>query len=81
MLREDWQHTGNFYEGGYVFFILRQNVGGSDSCFAKHQKGLSDTLELTRGDLLFTQPLDYEGIPFKCHRCHKHGHRAAECSL
>jgi hypothetical protein len=27
------------------------------------RKGLLDTLELTRGGLLFRKPLDYEGIP------------------
>jgi hypothetical protein len=45
------------------------------------RKGLSDTLELTRDGLLFRKPLDYEGIPFKCHRCHKHGHRVVDFSL
>jgi hypothetical protein len=25
----------------------------------------------------FVQTLDYEGIPFKCHRCHIYGHGVA----
>jgi len=28
-----------------------------------------------------TQTLDYEGIPFKCHRCHAYGHVVANCSM
>jgi len=27
------------------------------------------------------QKLDYEGIPFKCHRCHTYGHVVAECTM
>ena len=36
------------------------------------RKGLSDTLALTHDGLVFRQPLNYEGIPFKCRRCHEH---------
>jgi hypothetical protein len=36
------------------------------------RKVLSYTLVLTRDGLVFRQPLNYEGIPFKCRRCHEH---------
>lgn len=26
------------------------------------------------------QPLDYEGISFRCHQCHEWGHLVAECN-
>jgi hypothetical protein len=29
----------------------------------------------------FVQTLDYEGIPFRCHRCHVYGHGVADCTL
>jgi hypothetical protein len=45
------------------------------------RKGLSNILELTRGGLLFRKTLDYKGIPFKCHRCHKHGQRVVDFTL
>jgi hypothetical protein len=45
------------------------------------RKGLSGEIELSWGNIVFMQKLDYEGIPFKCHRCHKHGHRVSECPL
>jgi hypothetical protein len=37
------------------------------------------TIESTVGT--FVQILDYEGIPFRCHRCHAYGHGIAECPL
>ena len=32
-------------------------------------------------DEVFFQAIDYEQIPFRCHRCHEHGHLFRECSL
>jgi hypothetical protein len=37
------------------------------------------TIEMTFGS--FIQPLDYEGIPFRCHRCHVYGHGIVDCKL
>jgi hypothetical protein len=37
------------------------------------------TIETASGS--FIQPLDYEGIPFRCHRCHIYGHGVADCKL
>jgi hypothetical protein len=37
------------------------------------------TIETTSGS--FIQPLDYEGIPFICHRCHAYGHGIADCKF
>jgi hypothetical protein len=44
-------------------------------------KGLSDTVELSWEGKNFSHSLDYEGIPFKFHRCHKHGHMATDCHV
>jgi hypothetical protein len=43
------------------------------------RKGLAEEIELSWGDKSIMKKLDYEGIPFKCRRCHKHGHNASEC--
>jgi hypothetical protein len=45
------------------------------------QKGLYQELliESTAGD--FVQTLDYEGIPFRCHRCHVYGHDVENCPI
>jgi hypothetical protein len=45
------------------------------------RKGLTEEIELSWGDRYFLQKLDYEGIPFKCCRCHKHGHNACDFTL
>jgi hypothetical protein len=45
------------------------------------KKGLSREIELTWGDRVFIQKLDYEGISFKFHRFHKNSHEANECNL
>jgi hypothetical protein len=44
-------------------------------------KGLAGEIELSWGDRSILQKLDYEGIPFKCRWCHKHGHNASEFHL
>jgi hypothetical protein len=45
------------------------------------RKGLYQELliESTTGD--FVQTLDYEGIPFRCHRCHVYGHGVENCPI
>jgi hypothetical protein len=37
------------------------------------------TIETTSGS--FLQPLNYEGIPFRYHRCHAYGNGVADCKL
>ena len=36
-------------------------------------------IEATSGS--FLQPLDYEGIPFRCHRFHSYRHGVVDCKL
>ena len=38
------------------------------------REGLVNTLKLKRGSLDFSQWLDYEVIPFRCHCCHSQVH-------
>eukprot|EP01018_Ginkgo_biloba_P039380 Gb_12932 [translate_table: standard] len=45
------------------------------------REGLAESLELKKGLHSLTQPLDYSSVPFRCNRCHKYGHLAAECPL
>jgi hypothetical protein len=45
------------------------------------RKGLQEDLELTCGDKTFLQKVDYEGISFYCHGCHKPGHNARESAF
>jgi hypothetical protein len=38
------------------------------------REGLEKESMLIKKEVLFHQGLDYEGIPFRCHQSHKHGH-------
>lgn len=44
-------------------------------------KGLAKTIPLQYKDYVFEQILDYEHLPFRCHRCHVYGHLAKDCPL
>ena len=41
--------------------------------------GLSSEISVKTKDGDFSQVLDYEGVPFRCHRCHAYGHLVASC--
>jgi hypothetical protein len=43
--------------------------------------GLLQELVIESSAGSFVQTLDYEGIPFRCHRCHVYGHGVADCTL
>ena len=32
--------------------------------------GLAEDIVIKKGEFVFTQPLDYVGLPFRCNRCH-----------
>lgn len=44
-------------------------------------EGLAENIKLRYKDLVFDQPLDYEHLPFRCHRCHEYGHLVRDCPL
>lgn len=44
-------------------------------------RGLVEKINLQYKDYVFEQILDYEYLPFRCHRCHEYGHLAKECPL
>lgn len=42
---------------------------------------IPDSVELEYHEEVWQQNLDYEHIPFRCHRCHEHGHLVKECPI
>jgi len=51
-------------------------------CVQMHlTKALVDSVSLFHDDFEWTQPLDYEHIPFRCRKCHEHGHLFRDCPL
>ena len=45
------------------------------------QHGLPVDMVIKLENSELCQPLDYSGLPFRCFRCHAHGHLANDCSL
>ena len=45
------------------------------------KEGLAEEMRLKYKELEFTQTLDYEHMPFRCHQCHKYGHLAKDFLL
>lgn len=51
-------------------------------CVLMHlTNALADTVKLYHDDYEWTQSLDYEHIPFRCRKCHEHGHLFRDCPL
>lgn len=44
-------------------------------------KDLADTVSLFHNDFEWIQSLNYEHIPFRCKKCHEHGHLFRDCPL
>ena len=45
------------------------------------RNGLAFDIAIKHGEYVFSQSLDYFGIPFKCNRCHDYGHLVSHCHL
>lgn len=43
--------------------------------------GLPEYINIQRRDATRRQMMDYEGVPFRCRRCHKVGHLFKDCPL
>ena len=44
-------------------------------------KALLEAIKLLWDDDEWIQNLDYEQVPFRCHRCHEYGHLFRECPM
>ena len=44
-------------------------------------KSLPDSINLSHEDFEWIQSLDYEHVPFRCRKCHEHGHLFRDCPL
>ena len=44
-------------------------------------KTLPESIILAHEDTELTQPLDYQHVPFRCHKFHEHGHLYQDCPM
>jgi hypothetical protein len=70
---------GTFLDTDMSFLETKKMLVAQILVFLNIKKGQVINLNW-RGNSL-VHKLDYEGIMFKCRRCHKHGHVAKECEL
>lgn len=72
---------GNYLGADMSFLETRNRAMARILVCLKPVVGLAKKINLQYRDFVFEQILDYEYLPFRCHRCHEYGHLAKECPL
>lgn len=72
---------GTFLEADMSFLETRNKAMARILVSLNPSRGLAEKINLQYKDYVFEQILDYEYLPFRCHRCHAYGHLAKECPL
>ena len=72
--------------GGFIKFAeetkLQRHTSYAHICICMRLgKALMDSVSLLHDDFEWIQPIDYEHVPFRCRRCHAHGHLFRDCPL
>ena len=49
--------------------------------YMRLDQALPDSVSIFHDDYEWIQPLDFEHVPFRCRRCHLHGHLYRDCPL
>lgn len=73
-------HIGEFIDADYSFKQTRDMAMARILVLIDLREGLAEDLCLDTNYGSFTQMLDYEGVPFRCHRCHSTDHLLAQCN-
>lgn len=72
---------GTYLEADMSFIQTQNKAMARILVDLKPRGGLAETIKIQYKDYVFEQPLDYEHLPFKCHRCHVYGHLARDFPL
>jgi len=72
---------GTFLEADMSFLQTQNKAMARILVSLKPSGGLAEKINLQYKDFVFEQILDYEYLPFRCHRFHVYGHLAKECPL
>lgn len=73
-------HLGEFIDVNYSFRTTSEMAMVQILVLLDLRVGLGTEIELSSRHGVFTQILDYEGVPFRCHRCHSLKHLVAQCN-
>jgi len=79
---EDIGNTlGNFVKVSEQTKLSRYTSYARICVYMNISKDLPEAINLSWEDEEWMQPLDYEHIPFRCRKCHTHGHLFRDCPL
>lgn len=72
---------GEFIKAAEETKLLRYTSYAHICVYMKLGKALMDLVSLLHDEFEWIQPIDYEHVPFRCRRCHAHGHLFHDCPL
>ena len=78
VLKAIGNYLGAFLKADLLYMQTRRRTVARILVGLQIYKGLTDRLPIQYTSGMHVQALDYEGLPFHCHRCHKWGHLVAE---
>jgi len=70
---------GVYLEADMTFLETKDRTMARILALLLPSRGLAQKINLQYKDYVFEQILDYEYLPFRCHRCHEYGHLAKDC--
>lgn len=81
VFRSIGNRLGTFLEAD-MSFLQTQNMAMARILVNLNPRGgLAEKINIQYREYVFEQILDYEHLPFRCHRCHVYGHLARDCPL
>jgi hypothetical protein len=80
VFREIGNSIGLYYDADHSFTTSGYMGMARILVGIKLSDGLIKNITITHKGTYFNQALDYEGIPFKCGRCHTYGHITRDCA-
>lgn len=81
VFRSIGNHLRSYLETNMSFLQTKDKEMARILVSLNPREGLAENIKIQYKDLIFDQALDYEHLPFRCHRCHAYGHLAKDCPL
>lgn len=81
LLKEIGNGLGEYIKAAEETKLQRHTSYARICVFMRLDQPLPDMVSLAHHDNEWIQPLDYEHVPFRCRKCHAHGHLFRDCPL
>jgi hypothetical protein len=73
-LKKIGNFLGDFLDADMSFEVTKQRKVARVLVNLNVREGLGEERDLTWGDYMYSQKLNYKNISFRCRRCHQYGH-------